>query len=168
MALILFGGKLGFSDVGEGAKVVAMALDGWLTLHVTAESAACVKALTERMQHCLQAKFTNPFLDVCVPSNLLPFELCVLSTEPLFRYGDKGFAAISRETLHLLRCCFTATQNAATEREALDSAAISSPSCGQSDGASDFFVDNEQPLHVPVFSRTYEIGGDVSGESVQA
>jgi hypothetical protein len=79
MALILFGGKLSFSEVVEEDELVAMTLDGWLTLHVAAQSAACVKALTERMQHCLQAKFSNPSLDVCVPSINSPPQLTLLS-----------------------------------------------------------------------------------------
>lgn len=64
MALMLFGGKLTVADLGEKGEAVAMTLDDWLTLHVAAESAACVTALTQRMQHCLQAKFTTPDLDV--------------------------------------------------------------------------------------------------------
>lgn len=72
MALMLFGGKLTVTDLGEGRQAVAMTLDDWLTLHVAAESAACVTALTERMQHCLKAKFTTPTLDVYVLCNPPP------------------------------------------------------------------------------------------------
>jgi ATP-dependent RNA helicase DHX36 len=64
MALMLFGGKLSASDAGGAAGTVTVMLDDWLTLHVAAESAACLIALKERMQHCLQAKFTTPALDV--------------------------------------------------------------------------------------------------------
>jgi ATP-dependent RNA helicase DHX36 len=64
MALILFGGKLSVRDVGSERGAVVMTLDGWLTLHLAAESAACIVALTQRMQRCLQAKFSTPSLDV--------------------------------------------------------------------------------------------------------
>jgi hypothetical protein len=64
MALMLFGGKLIVQDAGGVGGAVTITLDGWLTLHVAPDSAACIMALTQRMQHCLQAKFTAPALDV--------------------------------------------------------------------------------------------------------
>ena len=87
---------------------------------------------------------------------LLPSALFI---EPHYRYGDKSFAAISRETLHLLRCCVTTTRITAAKEEAPDSVAI------QSDGAANLLVENEQPIHVAVFNRTYEIGGSGSGDA---
>jgi hypothetical protein len=74
MALMLFGGTLSVKEVSGAAGAVAMTADSWLTLHVAAESAACVMALTQRLHHCLQAKFTTPSLDmyaISLPSPVL-------------------------------------------------------------------------------------------------
>jgi hypothetical protein len=161
MALMLFGGTLSVKDVAGAAGAVAMTADSWLTLHVAAESAACVMALTQRLHHCLQAKFTTPSLDMYAISLPRPNSQAACSCAQLHcRYGDSSFAAISRETLRLLRCSVTQVRIAPRGAPAT-SASRDAASGSDDDGAS---AVDEQPLHLVLFAKTYVIGGGGSSQ----
>jgi ATP-dependent RNA helicase DHX36 len=156
MALVLFGGKLVAQQAGAGGAVT-LTLDGWLTVHVAADSAACVMALTQRMQHCLQAKFTTPALDVYAPSP--PLSARVAQSNLPHRYGDSGFAAISRETLQLLRCSFSLARAAA----AVTHGSATTEDAGScSDDDSRATAAHLQPVQGFV-TRTFQIGGGGGG-----
>jgi hypothetical protein len=155
MALVLFGGKLRVDDAGGSGGIAAIVLDDWLTLHVAAESAACIVALTQRMQHCLQAKFTTPALDVyCFIPPPISHALLFNGAQTQFRYGDQAFAAICKETLQLLRCSITTYVARLATR---------SPSVAEAGSGSDWEVGETdgypQLAHCAEFSGTFDIGG---------
>jgi len=86
-------------------------------------------------------------------------------SNPLHRYGDSGFAAISRETLHLLRCSVTMARAAAAV--APDSAAAED-ACSDSDDDARATAAHTKPLH-GVVTRTFQIGvGGGGGDAMDA
>jgi hypothetical protein len=162
MALMLFGGKLSVKDVVGDAGTVVMTADNWLTLHVAADSAACVIALTQRLYRCLQAKFTTPSLDMYAPVlHRHNSSAACVDAQLHCRYGDSSFAAISRETLHLLRCSVTQVRILPTGAPVIS--ASRDAGSGSDDDGSASAVD-EQPLQLALFSKTYVIGGGQSGD----
>jgi hypothetical protein len=98
-----------------------------------------------------------------------------------FRYGDSAFAAISRETMHLLRCSITtattattATNTATTTNTSVAASAghelvsasvddTSSGSEGETAAAAAAAAVGAK-LRVAVFAATYEIGGGHANE----
>jgi hypothetical protein len=92
-----------------------------------------------------------------------------------FRYGDSAFAAISRETMHLLRCSITTatatttatnTSVAASAGQELVSASVDDTSSG-SEGetvAAAAAAAVGATLRGAVFAATYEIGGGHANE----
>lgn len=119
MALMLFGGTLSVKEVAGAAGAVAMTADSWLTLHVAAESAACVMALTRRLHHCLQAKFTTPSLDMYAISLPSPVLIHKPRVPALSCTADTGTAASQPSRGRRCVCCAAVSHRSALLQEAL-------------------------------------------------